>query len=728
MPKIKRRHFLQFSASALATIGMNSLAFGNRADRYGKVLAQSSSRKLALLVGINQYSASDRLKPLLGCVNDVELQRQLLIHRFGFRDEDILMLTDAAATRQGILDGFENHLIAKAQAGDIVVFHFSGHGSQVKDKTPIDPGYEFNSTFIPVDATGEVGAVQDIMGQTLFLLMYALRQKTENVVAILDSCHSGGGTRGGTLVRAAREAQRASEAEYTYQKALLNRLGLSERQFQVERQKGVATGMVLASAKREQLAADYPFSGFYAGAFTFLLTQYLWQQTTTATDAIAITSNRLKQLPAAQTPVLDTQSNDRQPVYFLDSTQPSADALVLKVKGKQAEIWLGGVDRESFDAFGEGAILVPVGKSGAKVTVEQRSGLKAIATIEGNIREGDLLQEFARAIPRGWQMGIGLDPSLGGTARGAGQLNLQRVETVPAQTVGQPYAQTVHYILSRMTGEYRQQLPRNGKRPAEGGIGLFSPALEVIPDSFGLPGESVTDAMTRLRPKLQGLLAARIIRLTLNAQSSRLDVGITMKLERSREQILGQAFTARGEDCEQPTGCTGGGSRGNSDLLVTQIPTNAPFQFEAVNNEDKPLYLGVLAIGATGDITVLFPNEHQENTDLEAASKIEAKGRLLIPDSDEDEFVLVSRETGRGEALAIFSEEPMTEALLRLRNLARGQKQARGPVTVNDPLALILDLTQDVRSERIATVASRSDYFQTAQMATLAIAFEVVQS
>ena len=43
-------------------------------------------------------------------------------------------MTDKQATRQGILTTFEEHLIKQAKPGDVVVFHFSGHGSQVEDR------------------------------------------------------------------------------------------------------------------------------------------------------------------------------------------------------------------------------------------------------------------------------------------------------------------------------------------------------------------------------------------------------------------------------------------------------------------------------------------------------------------------------------------------------------------------------------------------------------------
>ncbi|MBE9124991.1 MULTISPECIES: caspase family protein [unclassified Coleofasciculus] len=154
MSPIKRRQFLQFAGSALATIGFSQLDIIRQGDRYGKIMAQDTPRKLALLVGINDYPKSDRFRNLYGCLNDVELQQQLLIHRFGFNKNDILTLTNTQASRQGILDAFNEHLVKQSKPGDVVVFHFSGHGSEVFDPNPIDPNYKLNSTFVPADDYG----------------------------------------------------------------------------------------------------------------------------------------------------------------------------------------------------------------------------------------------------------------------------------------------------------------------------------------------------------------------------------------------------------------------------------------------------------------------------------------------------------------------------------------------------------------------------------------------
>ena len=115
MSNSTRRHFLQFLGAALATLGLDPVLFHRRAQRHRQVLAQSTSRKLALLVGINSYSK----QPLNGCVNDIYLQQELLIHRFGFNPKDIYILEDQQATRDGILTAFEEYLIKQAKPGDV---------------------------------------------------------------------------------------------------------------------------------------------------------------------------------------------------------------------------------------------------------------------------------------------------------------------------------------------------------------------------------------------------------------------------------------------------------------------------------------------------------------------------------------------------------------------------------------------------------------------------------
>jgi uncharacterized caspase-like protein len=154
-------------------------------------------QKYALLVGIDNYKYSDRISSLTGSLNDVEDIRAVLVGKFQFQPENILVLKDTQATHAAIINAIQAHLIAKAHAGDIVIFHYSGHGSQMKDVTgKMISGLD--ETIVPYDSRDPGNKVFDISGAELHPLLVQLASKTKNLTFILDSCHSG------TLVRGAR--------------------------------------------------------------------------------------------------------------------------------------------------------------------------------------------------------------------------------------------------------------------------------------------------------------------------------------------------------------------------------------------------------------------------------------------------------------------------------------------------------------------------------------------
>ncbi|MEW6499302.1 MAG: peptidase C14, partial [Cyanobacteriota bacterium] len=98
-------------------MGLSHLDIISKGNRYAQVLTQDTPRKLAFLGGINDYPNNDRFPGnLQGCVTNVDLQQEPLIHRFGFNFSDIVKLTshqsfDKQPTRNNVLTAFEEHLI-----------------------------------------------------------------------------------------------------------------------------------------------------------------------------------------------------------------------------------------------------------------------------------------------------------------------------------------------------------------------------------------------------------------------------------------------------------------------------------------------------------------------------------------------------------------------------------------------------------------------------------------
>lgn len=74
MPQLKRRHFFQLVGSAIATVSLNSCKTRKQPHPLDPNLPrsrQSSSRQLALLVGINNYPPKNHIHHLDGCLTDV---------------------------------------------------------------------------------------------------------------------------------------------------------------------------------------------------------------------------------------------------------------------------------------------------------------------------------------------------------------------------------------------------------------------------------------------------------------------------------------------------------------------------------------------------------------------------------------------------------------------------------------------------------------------------------
>lgn len=103
--------------------------------------------KKALLVGINKMHIP--AAELRGCVNDVQGFRALLVERFGFAHQNIVILTDLQATTKAIREAVSN-LVRGATRGDVLLFHYSGHGSNAPDRSGDEAEYR-DETLCPAD-------------------------------------------------------------------------------------------------------------------------------------------------------------------------------------------------------------------------------------------------------------------------------------------------------------------------------------------------------------------------------------------------------------------------------------------------------------------------------------------------------------------------------------------------------------------------------------------------
>ena len=168
--------------------------------RDSETAIQKGDRKVkkALLVGINDYPGTQN--DLMGCVNDITNVYDVLVKYFGFKPSDITMLADRRATKAAIVDGLVK-LIAAGGPGDTLVFHYSGHGSQVADPEGDEPDGK-DETICPYDFDWDDGFIKD----DDFARIFKELKKGAALEVILDSCHSGTGTREMVLDRTSLSA------------------------------------------------------------------------------------------------------------------------------------------------------------------------------------------------------------------------------------------------------------------------------------------------------------------------------------------------------------------------------------------------------------------------------------------------------------------------------------------------------------------------------------------
>ncbi len=134
--------------------------------------------KKAICIGINNYPGTSN--DLNGCVNDAK-DWSALLQGMGF--ETSLML-DSQATRTNVKAALQG-LISTTNAGDVAVFTYSGHGTQVSDASG-DESDPYDEAIYLYD-----GTVKD---DDLRVILDGIHPQA-TLVIISDSCFSGSVTR-----------------------------------------------------------------------------------------------------------------------------------------------------------------------------------------------------------------------------------------------------------------------------------------------------------------------------------------------------------------------------------------------------------------------------------------------------------------------------------------------------------------------------------------------------
>ncbi|CAJ2501303.1 Uu.00g041560.m01.CDS01 [Anthostomella pinea] len=163
--------------------------FGHGApDGYTFQYSNCTGKRKALLIGINYFGQDGELR---GCINDTKNVSVFLMERYGYKREDMIILTDdqrdpiMQPTKANIIRAME-WLVSGARPNDSLFLHYSGHGGQTED-TDGDEEDGSDEVIYPVDYKQAGHIVDDQLHDVVVRPLVAGVRLT----AIFDSCHSG---------------------------------------------------------------------------------------------------------------------------------------------------------------------------------------------------------------------------------------------------------------------------------------------------------------------------------------------------------------------------------------------------------------------------------------------------------------------------------------------------------------------------------------------------------
>jgi uncharacterized caspase-like protein len=574
---------------------------------FAQAEADHAGIKRALLVGINKYKAVPGLQ---GSVNDIETMRAILMSRWGFLPRNITVLTDESATHDKILSAL-TELVQVSGPEDTMYFHFSGHGSQVQDLNG-DEDDGLDETLVPQD--GRSGGVRDIVDDELDEIFSKLR--TEKVLVVLDSCHSGTATRSFDI-RARSVPQDMRVDLYKTGVTGVTKRGIAE----VKTAHFVSMG---AAAENEE-ALDGPIDGTYHGFFTYAFARAL---STAGADATPrqIFAAVTKELARIQTTFGRTSMPEPQlegPAAMFDrplfagsassATPPTlatgaAAPAVPRVAWLDAEpsdgnqitllngSLLGATPGSTWAIYPPGEKLFAAGHARAVATVMQVSGKDARATLAA---DHTAIASASRA--------IALLPAPASSRVAIRILDVPGAERSRIEEVLKRHIKNVEWVGTNQPARYLIDMQGQNVRL------LAADGLSVA-GSFPISDESAAADVGRIASRS----AKAVELLTLDNPSSQLAVTarvVGTQPYASRDiQLVANINPAQMHSRRQ------GEPRSAQNSLQLEIEVNAN------------CYLTIADVDSEGNMNVLFPNDYQHG-DFYANGAVRAGTPALIPDS-----------------------------------------------------------------------------------------------
>ncbi len=240
----------------------------------------------ALLIGIN-YKNSDA--ELRGCINDVKNIASVLINNCGYKQENVRIITEETTiqpTRQNIESNIQ-WLVANCLPGDTLFFHYSGHGSFVKD-TSGDETDSNDEVIVPLDYKTR-GVITD---DWLFANMITKVPANVTLWAFTDCCHSG------TMLDLKynyRSLCNIKQGSITKGMRYIPNDWTDRFQFSLERSRDVVGNIVLFSGCQDkETSADAHIARQFQGAFSYCLLEFMKNNLLRMPDGSFRLNNKVK--------------------------------------------------------------------------------------------------------------------------------------------------------------------------------------------------------------------------------------------------------------------------------------------------------------------------------------------------------------------------------------------------------------------------------------------------
>jgi hypothetical protein len=334
------------------------------------------------------------------------------------------------------------------------------------------------------------------------------------------------------------------------------------------------------------------------------------------------------------------------------------------------------------------------------------------------LQVGQPIQEFARVVPRGLGLTVALDGGLERIERVDAISALSAVPHVSSAIAGD---QPADYLFSKIPTQSVTQIAALPTAPlpaiaangmAQNGYGLFSIGRDVLPNTAGEGGEAVKVAVRRLAPKLQTLLASKLLNLTLNDRTSQLDIRASLDMVAPRAQSLLQRSTGRLP--EQAKGGTAlfpknfnfkNSTAQPSEPIAeqsVQLAMGSRIRYGIENQSDRPIYTLLLAFDSLSNLIVLhaatqpLSDPHAAGLPLSSQSVLPTKGLFQLPIAIEAEAGwTLPPMPGMMEFYLICSTAPFAQTGEALGTLPMPSSSPNGIISAN-PVEVSQAILQDL--------------------------------